>query len=76
MQAPNTIQENLPRIETEFFDTHGIQRVSVNGQECFHTPVIMKKLATDLKPDLSVIPPPAASVCCDYSTEAIVKKAC
>ena len=43
----NTIQENLPRIETEFFDLHGIQQLSVNGQECFLSPV--KKLATDRK---------------------------
>ena len=42
-----TIQEKLPRIETEFFDTHGIQRVSVNGQEFFLTPA--KKLAMDPK---------------------------
>ena len=32
------IQEKLPRIETEFFKTHGIQRVNVSGQECFLTP--------------------------------------
>ena len=43
----NTIQETLPRIEAEFFDTHGIQRVSVSGRECFVTPV--KKFAADLK---------------------------
>ena len=42
-----TIQENLPMIDTEFFDTHGIQRVSVNGQEFYLTPA--KKLATDPK---------------------------
>jgi len=42
-----TIQESLPGIETEFFNTHGIQRVSVSGQECYTTPV--KKSTTDLK---------------------------
>ena len=45
--SARTIQENLPTIETEFFKTHGIQRVSVNGQECFLTPV--RKFATYLK---------------------------
>ena len=43
----NTIQEILPRIETEFFNTHGIQRVSVSGQEFYIAPV--KKSTTDLK---------------------------
>ena len=33
------LQEDLPNIETGFFKTHGIERVTVNGAECFLTPV-------------------------------------
>ena len=42
-----TLQESLPNIEAEFFKMHGIERVSVDGQECFLTP--MEEIATDLK---------------------------
>ena len=42
-----TIQETVPRIETEFFETHGIQRLSVSGRESFVNPV--KKFSPDLK---------------------------
>ena len=42
-----TLLENLQEIEIEFFETHGIQRVNVSGQDCFLTPV--KKFITDPK---------------------------
>ena len=33
------LQEDLPNIETEFFKTHGIERVTIDGADCFLTPV-------------------------------------
>ena len=42
-----TFLESLQEIEIEFFETHGIQRVNVSGQDCFLTPV--KKFITDPK---------------------------
>ena len=41
------LQEDFPYTETEFFKTHGIERVTIDGAECFLTPVM--NLATYLK---------------------------
>ena len=42
-----TIQESLPDIEIEFFEMYGIQRININGQDCFLT--LAKKFSSDLK---------------------------
>ena len=42
-----TLQEDLRNVETEFFKTHGIERVTIDGAECFLTPV--KRFARYLK---------------------------
>jgi len=56
--VPTTIakilQENFLNIEMEFFKTHGIQRVTVDGEECFLTPLkfasYLKGVYTSVKP--------------------------
>ena len=42
-----TLQEDFPNVESEFFKTHGIERVTIEGEECFLTPV--KRFTSYLK---------------------------
>ena len=41
------LQKNLANIETEFFKKHGIEQVTIDGEECFITPT--KKFSSYLK---------------------------
>ena len=41
LTSPSTatlLQQNLANIETEFFKKHGIEQVTIDGEECFITP--------------------------------------
>ena len=47
LSTATLLKQNLPSNEMEFFKPHGIERVTIAGEECFLTP--MKKSANYLK---------------------------
>ena len=47
LSTATLLRQNLPNMEMEFFKTHAIEQVTIDGEDCFLTP--MKKFGNYLK---------------------------